>query len=105
MQGLRRSNPQLFKTIHVFYRKVHKNTKNIRSDLCPILYVSREPLKLKPEALSHEPSRRSNSSAYSCVRSESESQRLAMIQSVGLGVKPLLRLTLYAVLFCNAHEN
>jgi len=31
--------------------------------------------------------------------------RLAMSHSVGLGVKPLLRLmTLYVILFCNAHE-
>jgi len=29
-----------------------------------------------------------------------------MSQSVGLGVKPLPRLmTLYVILFCNAHEN
>ena len=53
---------------------MHKNTKNIRSVLCPILYESREPLKLKPEAPPHEPICHSDSSAHGCFRSVAESQ-------------------------------
>jgi len=107
LQGLRRSNRQLFQRIYVFYRKVHKNTKNIRSVLCPILYEGREPLNLKPEAPPHEPSCRSDSSAHGCQRqSHKVMLRLAISQSVGLGVKPLLRLTtMYVIMFCNAHED
>jgi len=100
LQGLRRSNRQLFQRIYVFYRKVHKNRKNIRSVLCPILYEGREPLKLKPEAPPHEPSCRSDSSAHGCQR---QSHVAAGNESIS---RSRCRLTtMYVIMFCNAHED
>jgi hypothetical protein len=89
--------------------KCTKTRKKIRSVLCPILYESREPLKIKPEAPSHEPNCRSYGSAYGCVRSEAESQSRVAATNESISrsrCQALLRLmAIYVIMFCNAHED